>query len=61
LDNDISETRDIARQHPEIVKRLQFLADKTREELGDRLTGVNGKEVREPGRKIVTVHLVNTN
>ncbi|MBC8182184.1 sulfatase-like hydrolase/transferase [candidate division KSB1 bacterium] len=52
LENDISETKDIADQFPEVVKNLQTLADKKREELGDRLTNVKGKEVREPGRKI---------
>ena len=52
LENDISETKDIAAQHSEIVKHLQSLANNKRQELGDRLTGVNGKEIREPGQKI---------
>ncbi|MFQ6069790.1 MAG: hypothetical protein ACE5WD_14135 [Candidatus Aminicenantia bacterium] len=50
LENDISETRNMAREYPEIVKKLQSLADKAREELGDTLTKIKGKKVREPGR-----------
>ncbi|MFQ6069784.1 MAG: hypothetical protein ACE5LC_04580 [Candidatus Aminicenantales bacterium] len=50
LENDISETSNLAREYPEIVKKLQSLADKAREELGDTLTKVKGKRVREPGR-----------
>ena len=52
IENDISETKDISAQHPEVVQHLQALAQTKREELGDRLTGANGKEIREPGRRI---------
>lgn len=34
LDNDLGETQDVATQEPEIVKRLQSLADSMREDLG---------------------------
>ena len=51
LENDIGETTDVAAQHPDVVNRLQELADKMRYQLGDRLTGINGNEVREPGRR----------
>jgi len=50
LVSDIGETTDIAIQNPEIVKRLEALAEQAREELGDSLTKRTGKGVREPGR-----------
>jgi len=50
LKNDISETKDVAVRHPEIVKKLKVLAEKAREDLGDRLTNRNGKNVRPPGK-----------
>jgi arylsulfatase len=50
LDNDISETTDLADKHPDVVKRLEIFAEQAREELGDSLTQRTGKGVREPGR-----------
>jgi arylsulfatase len=50
LVNDISEVTDVAAQHADIVERLEAEARKAREELGDSLTKVKGKGVREPGR-----------
>jgi arylsulfatase len=50
LDKDISESTNLAADHPRIVKDLTTLAQGAREELGDMLTGVRGKGVREPGR-----------
>ena len=50
LEADISESKDVAAQHPDVVERLSGLADSMRAALGDRLTGVTGAEVREPGR-----------
>ncbi len=50
LVNDISEEKDIAAQHPDIVKMLEAEAEKARTELGDTLTKTKGKGVREPGR-----------
>ncbi len=50
LENDVSESMDVSDQHPEIVEQLKALGQKTREELGDRLTQTKGKEVRPPGR-----------
>jgi len=48
LENDVSEKHDVADKYPEVVKRLQALGEKAREELGDgkRI----GKGVRPPGR-----------
>lgn len=47
---DVSETRDLAAQHPDIVARLEALAEKARADLGDSLTQRKGAGVREPGR-----------
>ncbi|NQT79118.1 MAG: sulfatase [Candidatus Aminicenantes bacterium] len=48
LENDISEKHNVADKHPDVVKRLQTLGEKAREELGGgkRI----GKGVRLPGR-----------
>jgi arylsulfatase len=51
LENDIGETTDISAAHPEIVQRLDALAESTRAALGDRLTDRKGTEVRPPGRR----------
>jgi arylsulfatase len=50
LENDIGETTDASAAHPEIVQRLDALADSVREALGDRLSDREGTEVRPPGR-----------
>jgi arylsulfatase A-like enzyme len=44
LDHDIQEQYDVSQKHPDIVKRLQKLADAAREDLGD--LGVQGKNQR---------------
>jgi arylsulfatase A len=49
LESDIGETTDVAASHPEVVKDLQALAEKARQELGDALTGRVGRGVRPPG------------
>jgi arylsulfatase A-like enzyme len=51
LERDIGETLDVAAQHPDVVKDLQELAEKTRDDLGDSLTGRIGKNVRAGGRR----------
>lgn len=50
LENDISESTNVADEYPEVVERLSQLADAKRAELGDALTDVVGTGVREPGR-----------
>jgi arylsulfatase A-like enzyme len=50
LDADVSETADVADRHPDVVERLQRLAEKAREDLGDAATKRQGKNVRSPGR-----------
>jgi arylsulfatase len=50
LIHDISETKDLAGEHPDMVKRLEAEAEKARAELGDALTKRAGAGTREPGR-----------
>lgn len=50
LRDDVGETRNVAGQHPEIVQRLQSLAEKTRSDLGDSLTNRPGTKLRPVGR-----------
>ncbi|WP_397380801.1 sulfatase [Prosthecobacter sp.] len=49
LTDDPGETRDVSKEHPEIVERLQKLAEPTRQELGDTLLKVKGTENRPLG------------
>ncbi len=51
LENDIGEKNNVIALHPDIVERLNALAEKKRDELGDALTDRVGKEVRPPGRR----------
>jgi arylsulfatase A-like enzyme len=47
LENDLGETRDVAARHAGVVARLQKLAERAREDLGD---GANaGRNQRRPG------------
>ncbi|MDE0892765.1 MAG: sulfatase-like hydrolase/transferase, partial [Planctomycetota bacterium] len=50
LEDDISESKDVAAEHPEVVARLTALADDMRARLGDKLTEVKGAENRAPGK-----------
>jgi len=50
LENDVGETTNVAAEHPEVVARLFAAAEAAREDLGDVLTGREGKNVRPPGR-----------
>ena len=50
LRDDIGETTNIYDQHPEIVAKLMALADKAREDMGDAVTGAEGKNVRPVGQ-----------
>lgn len=49
LRRDPGERYDVKDTYPEIVVSLQKLADKAREDLGDAIMGVKGKNVRKPG------------
>jgi len=50
LDQDIGEITNVAEKHPDVVKKLQALADGMRKELGDSATKQTGRGVRPPGR-----------
>ena len=50
LDKDPGETTDVASEHPEIVSELLEMAELARADLGDRLTGAKGANVRPCGR-----------
>jgi arylsulfatase A-like enzyme len=50
LDADVSETTNLAERFPDVVQRLQALAERAREDLGDSATKREGKNVRPPGR-----------
>jgi arylsulfatase A-like enzyme len=47
---DMGEKRDLAARQPDVVARLQALAERARNDLGDSLTGRTGGGLREPGR-----------
>ena len=49
LSNDICEKRNVADEHPDVVARLQALAEQAREDLGDSLTRRDGRNRRPPG------------
>jgi arylsulfatase A-like enzyme len=50
LKHDVSETRNVAAEHPEIVEHLQQAAVAMRARLGDSLTQVEGSELRPAGK-----------
>ena len=50
LQADVGETTNVAAAHPDVVARLEQLAEQARADLGDTLTGRTGKNVRAPGR-----------
>jgi arylsulfatase len=49
LATDPGESRNVAAQRPEVVKRLTELADAARRDLGDSLTKTVGSGLRDPG------------
>jgi len=50
LEDDPSETKNIAKENPDVVQKIESLADEMRSRLGDALLDINGSETREPGR-----------
>jgi arylsulfatase A len=50
LANDVSESKNVADQHPQVVDRLMEYAEKYRSELGDSLTNRSGTGNRQAGR-----------
>ena len=51
LDADLGETKDVAADHADVVKKLNGYAVAMRAELGDAVTKAVGKGVREPARE----------
>jgi hypothetical protein len=49
LKNDPGETHNLADAHPEVIARLEALAEKARADLGDDLTGRPPTRNRPPG------------
>ncbi|MFK7935192.1 MAG: sulfatase [Saprospiraceae bacterium] len=49
LENDISETQNVAKKQPAVVAKMQTLANEMRAKLGDALQEVEGAESREAG------------
>jgi arylsulfatase A len=50
LEADPGETQDVAGVHPEVIARLQALAESARDDLGDTATGRQGKNKRPAGQ-----------
>jgi len=50
LENDISEKNNVYEKHPEIVLELQKLLDECAKELGDEFSGIQGSDIRLPGK-----------
>ena len=50
LSKDIGETTDVKGDFPEVLKKMQTLADEMRSDLGDSLTKTEGKGLRSPGK-----------
>ncbi|WP_411029802.1 sulfatase [Spongiimicrobium sp. 3-5] len=50
LSNDISETKNVADNFPEVVAKIDSLANQMRSRLGDALTEIEGSETRETGK-----------
>lgn len=50
LEEDPKEQKDISQKHPKMVAKISKIADSIRGILGDRLTGIKGREVRPVGR-----------
>ncbi len=50
LEADVGESKNVAAEHPEVVKHLTELADKVRADLGDSNTGVKGAGCRPVGK-----------
>jgi arylsulfatase A-like enzyme len=50
LKTDVSETRNVIDENPDVVKRLQEFAEQARADLGDTLTQRNGPGIRKAGQ-----------
>ncbi len=50
VENDVSESTNVASEHPEIVGKIKLLANDMRSRLGDSLLELEGSETREAGK-----------
>ncbi|RTE55269.1 arylsulfatase [Arenibacter aquaticus] len=50
VSTDVSETKNVAEEYPEVVDKIKVLANNMRQELGDSLLDLEGTNNREPGR-----------
>ncbi len=50
IESDISETKNLADENPQVVAEIKVLANEMRSKLGDSLLELEGTENREPGR-----------
>ncbi len=50
LDADPGELKNVAAEHPDVIERLQALAEKARDDLGDSVTKRKGKGIRPAGK-----------
>lgn len=50
LESDVGEHYDVSAKHPEVIQRLQKMADEMRHDLGDTLTKTKGTGVRPAGK-----------
>jgi len=50
LSDDISETKNLAKKYPDVIKKIESLADIIRNELGDGLYEIKGLENRPHGK-----------
>jgi arylsulfatase A len=50
LETDPGETKDVKERHPDVVARIEKLADTMRQDLGDSATKTKGSGIRPPGR-----------
>ncbi len=51
LDSDVSETKNVINEFPEVVEQLTAAAEQAREDLGDRLNGRQGQGIRPAGKR----------
>jgi arylsulfatase A-like enzyme len=50
LQNDPGEQKNVAADHPDVVKRLEALIDSARQDIGDSRKKMTGKNIRPVGR-----------
>jgi arylsulfatase len=50
LNSDKGEKINVAEKHPDIVSKMNEMADEIRKKIGDNLKGIKGTDNREPGR-----------